>query len=344
MRVTLVAAPLMARSGVYRSAVDLVTTARAAGHDWHAVLGVRPEAAGIPVEDDRLTERVVTEHGRHLLPAVDRLLDSDAVRSADVIVSLIPQSDMVIARRQDLLAKRRVAWVRGLPWPAVGEQHGARRVLLSAMERRALARFDDVWSTTPLLEAQLGHSGRGSIVPAGVPLLARGRSRAEAPIVFAGRLSTEKGADLFMQIAARTGVDARIHGTGALEAELHRASPPNLAWGGWRAAGDIWADAGVCVVPSHRDAFGRTPVEAASAGVPVVMSDQVGVAPLLYTDTELRDQLVLPIGEPDRWDAAIRRLRQDDLFRRRVVEHGWANAQHLTIEASFHAAVSAMQN
>jgi glycosyltransferase involved in cell wall biosynthesis len=344
MRVVLVAAPLMARSGVYRSALDLVAAARSAGHDWHAVLGVRPEAAGTPSDDPNVIERPIAEHGTGVLDAVDRLVrDSGLLTTADAVVSMIPQSDMVLARHPEFF--RRIAWVRGLPWPAAGEQHPVRRALLTTLERRALRHMDDVWSTTPLLEAQLGRSGRGHVVPAGVrPLDAVAAVRHDGPLVFAGRLSGEKGADRFLGIAARTGLDARIHGTGALEAELRRASPANLEWGGWRAADEIWADAGVCLVPSLRDAFGRTPVEAATAGVPVVLSDQVGAAELLYTDPALRAHFVLPVDDAAAWDRAVTDLRREPDLHAEAAEHVARNARELTVDASVRAAIAALAN
>lgn len=342
MRVALVAAPLMARSGVYRSAHDLVGAARARGLDWTALIGVRPEAAGAVAHSPGVTETTVSRHGVDVLRDVHRIVHTDPdVRRADVVISLVPQSDMVLAASRALRHGPRIAWVRGLPWPASGEQTGARRLLLATLESRALRRLDDVWATSPSLADQVSRVREPVIVPAGVPGLPRtSTGEQEGPLVWAGRLSVEKGPGEFLDLVRRVGGPARLHGSGPLDAELRARRPDGLDWAGWLPPERLWRDAGMAVTTSHRDAFGRSPVEAASAGVPVLLSDGTGAAPALYTDPELRRRFVLPLRDHAAWDSAVRDLRRDPDLRRRVSDHVHSTASELTIDRSLDAALS----
>lgn len=345
MRVALVAAPLMARSGVHRSAHDLVAAARARGLPWTALLGMRPDAAGAPIDAPGVTETMLVRHGVDVLREVHRAVHADPdVRRADVVVSLVPQSDMVVAASRALRHSPRVAWVRGLPWPAAGEQRGLRRRLLTALESRALRTLDDVWATSPLLAGQVSRARVPAIVPAGVPGLPRtSHGDQEGPLVWAGRLSVEKGPGEYLDLVRRVGGPARLHGSGPMEDGLRRRRIPGLDWAGWLPAERLWRDAGIAVTTSYRDAFGRSPVEAASAGVPVLLSDGTGAAPALYVDPELRRRFVLPLGDHDAWDSAVRDLRGDADLRRRVSDHVHANASELTIERSLDHALQRLR-
>ncbi|WP_058724222.1 glycosyltransferase family 4 protein [Curtobacterium luteum] len=336
MSVVIVAAPLMARSGVYHSTIDLVRTARASGEDWRALIAVRPGAGGARTRQSGVTEVDIAERGAALLSALDELL-ARHVDPGDTVITMVPQSDIAASRTD--IPVRHVAWVRGLPWPGTGEQGRVRSAVLRHLETRALRRADDVWATSPLLADQIRSARDAVIVPAGVPLLDRSDDgSASGPLRWAGRLSVEKGPAEFVEIVRRTGFDATVHGEGPLRESLLRGAPPTIRWEGWADPRSIWSGSGTALCTSHRDAFGRSPVEAASAGLPVVLSDQTGVAPFLFTDRELSDRFVLPVTATDAWVDAVRSLATDAALRRRVSDHVHANAQGLSIEASFHAA------
>lgn len=342
MRVALVAAPLAARSGIYRSAHDLVAEARSRGLPWTALLGVRPEAAGPALRAPGVAEVVLDRHGLDVLRDIRRVVHADrGVRSADVIVSLVPQSDMIVASSGVLADRLRVAWIRGLPWPAAGEQGGLRTSLLRRLESRALRGLDDVWATSPLLVDQVSAARQAALVPAGVPGLPRTSrgERGDGPLVWAGRLSIEKGAREFVDLVRRVGGPARLHGSGPLEDELRADAPTGLEWAGWVAPDRLWHDASVALTTSRRDAFGRSPVEAATAGVPVILSEGTGVAGSLFTDAELHRRFVLPLGDHAAWDAAVRDLRGDADLRRRVSDHVHDTASALTTPRSLDAAL-----
>ncbi|WP_345376205.1 glycosyltransferase [Frondihabitans cladoniiphilus] len=327
---------MTARSGVYRSCVDLVASARSRGLDWTGEIAVRPGAAGASVEAEGVRETQLSEHGRAVVPAIRGLLRaSPAVRGADVVITLISQSDMAMASCRDLAAKH-VAWVRGLPWPDRGEQTFPRRLLLRRLEARALRRADDVWATSSILARSVAEVRLPCLVPAGVPSrprLSTGES-AEGPIVWAGRLTADKGVSEFLELARTIDHPARLQGAGPLDGLVRRTAPSSLEIAGWGAPDSLWHDAAVYVSTSRREAYGRCAVEAAQAGVPLVLSDQVGVGPQLITDPDLRRRFLLPLARPHLWGTAIEGLLSDRRLRRRLSDHVVANASSLSIHGS----------
>ena len=342
LRVCFVAAPLMARSGVYRSTLDLVAEARSRGLDWSAVVGLRPTAAGISSPAAGVREVEVLQHGLGVVDEVARLLlDSPEVREADVVVTLVTQSDVAAARLRSELGPAWVAWVRGLPWPARGEQTLLRRHVLRLVETRALRAAADVWATTPVLADAVAAARRPELVPAGVPAAPRlSRGEASGRLVWAARLDVDKRPRAFADLVAATGVPGAMYGHGPLEAELRREAPVGLSVRGWADPAALWADAAVFVGTASREAFGRSAVEAALAGVPVVLGDAYGAAPLLVTDDELRRRFVLPVGDPRPWATAVRDLVGDADLRRRLSDHVHANASALTIGRSVDAVLA----
>jgi glycosyltransferase involved in cell wall biosynthesis len=337
-RVCLVAMPLMARSGVYRSTYDLVGQARAAGHDWTAVVGIRPGASGsAPADADGVREVAVTRHGRGVVDEVAEVLRSTPeVQRADHVVTLITQSDVAMARTRREVPGRWACWVRGLPWPDAGEQTFVRRQLLRRLETSALRKADDVWATTEVLAAQIASARRAAIVPAGVPAAPRtshGES-SDAPLVWAGRVDDDKRPGFFVEVVEALGARGRVVGEGPLVERLRATSPASVEWTGWRDPGELWSDASLYLGTSRREAFGRSAVEAAQAGLPMVLTDQYGAAPLLFTEPDLRKRFVVGVDDLPAWTTAVRALLDDAGLRREVSDHVWANAQQLTISAS----------
>lgn len=98
----------------------------------------------------------------------------------------------------------------------------------------------------------------------------------DAPFLFVGRLSTEKGPALFAEAAQRAGVPACFVGDGPLRAELERRAPA-AQFTGWLDARRVGAQirkARALVFPSlWYETFGLSVYEAMSQGVPVIVSD-----------------------------------------------------------------------
>ena len=336
-RVALVAIPLMARSGVYRSAHDLVRAATDQGLEWSALLGMRPDAPGSPIDTPGVREFTFDRHGTSSLRDIASLIDSSAeVQDADVVITLISQSDIAMARTQRRRDTAWVAWVRGKPWPAAGEQSSLRRLLLMALETKALRRADEVWATTPVLASEFESARRAVIVPAGIAAMTRVSwgDDGELPLVWAGRVDIDKRPELFLEVIQRSGHRGRIYGEGPLTAELRARNVDGVEWAGWASAESLWNDASIYVGTSAREAFGRSAVEAASAGLPVILASDYGAAPLLFTDPQLSKLCVVDSSDPSVWASAVQKLIEDAGLRRTVSDHVNQNAAALTIDAS----------
>lgn len=343
MKVTFVASPLVARTGVYRSARELVTEGRRQGRDWNLLLGVSRTASGdYPDDDPSWVSELPWEPGG--LGGVRRfahhLRSLPGVALSDVVVSLIPQTDMALS----ITDLPWVAYTRGLPWPLRGEVGSARALLWRSLERSALRRATEVWATTPILRDALELRRDVRLVPAGIRPVPRqwDGSGDRDTVVWAARYDEDKNPDLLL--AAMTGSAARavMYGSGPLENRLRDAAPPTVTVGGWVASQRLWDGALAYVGTSHREAFGRSAVEAAMSGIPVVIADTFGSAPLLYTDPELSRRFVLPLGDPAPWASAIEALRTDETLRRRVSDHLVENAGKLTVTASARSVTAAL--
>lgn len=332
-RICFVAAPLIARSGVYNSTIELVTAARARGLEWTAVIGTSANAAGSPALLPGVREFEMEPSGVFGVRSLSRRLrKTPELVGADLVVSMVPQSDMALA----LTRRPWVAYLRGLPWPAAGESSALRSALWRTMERVALRRAREVWATTRILAAETG-AGVDRLVPPGLmppATVPRGPGSPASDVVWAARFSEDKNPTLFLE--SMTGVDApgAMYGTGPLEQQVRGRAPSNVEVRGWRSRDEIWESARAFVGTSHREAFGRSAVEAAMLGIPVVLSDVFGCAEMLYTDDVLRKALVLSTADTARWREAIVRLTSDDELHARASAHLRANASRLTIDSA----------
>jgi glycosyltransferase involved in cell wall biosynthesis len=96
-------------------------------------------------------------------------------------------------------------------------------------------------------------------------------------IGFVGRLSPEKGPDLFCEIARQVGSDDvswHVYGDGVMRAELESRYSGSVHFHGLaRDMADVWPTLGLLVMPSRAEGLPLASIEALSAGVPVIASD-----------------------------------------------------------------------
>jgi glycosyltransferase involved in cell wall biosynthesis len=204
---------------------------------------------------------------------------------------------------------------------------GRRNRLYEWLQERAFRRFDAVVAVSRPLADLL--SARGvpgarlrtivnAWLPSGAPL-ARLEARArlgvdpDRPrIGWVGRLSAEKGADLFVEALAQLDdrtVAASVVGTGPLLAALERRAArlglaDRLSFHGIVPdAGRLMAAFDVFVLSSRTEGTPIVLFEAVAAGVPVVAT-AVGGVPDVVTDTEAA---LVPAGEARALAAAIAR-------------------------------------
>lgn len=331
-RVCFIAAPLIARSGVYNSTVELVRAARAAGLDWSAVLGVSAKAGGTTIEEDGIRELVLEPSGIGGVWRLSRDLNRlPEVLAADLRVSMVPQSDMALS----LGSAPWVAYLRGLPWPAPTEAGALKTVVWRTLELLALRQAREVWATTPTLAHDVG-GVVDRLVPPGLvpPTTPSVPNKAASDVVWAARFSRDKNPELFLHALSGSGVAGVMYGSGPLEEQIRASAPANVRIGGWRSREDVWASARVYVGTSTREAFGRSAVEAAMLGIPLVVSRAFGCAEMIYTDAALARTLVLDPADVPAWTAAIRLLSTDEAFYEEVSAHVRANGALLTVESA----------
>lgn len=162
---------------------------------------------------------------------------------------------------------------------------------------------DGGWTRTPI-----------DVVPLGVSLPDADGAASGGYALYAGRLSPEKGIDVFLDASRRAGVPAVVAGDGPL-ADTLRSTYPEARFAGHVDSTEVsrlLGSALMSVVPSI--SLENSPLgvlEAMAAGVPVVASQVGGVPELL--DHEVQGLLVPP-GDVAALSSALERLAGDTAF------------------------------
>jgi glycosyltransferase involved in cell wall biosynthesis len=125
-------------------------------------------------------------------------------------------------------------------------------------------------------------------------------------IVYAGRLSPEKGVDTLILAAALGGYEVDIAGDGPARAELERGAPANVRFHGRLAKADLHdlvRGAAVAAVPSRwHENQPMAVLEAFACGVPVVATELGGLPELVDAGV---DGEIVPAGDPAALAAAL---------------------------------------
>lgn len=142
------------------------------------------------------------------------------------------------------------------------------------------------------------------------------RTRAEdnGDLVFLGRLSPEKGADIFLEAARRQALSAVVVGDGPLLESL-AASYPEARFLGWQdseGVDRVFRSARALVFPSRwYETFGLTVLEALGYGLPIVVSDACAAADFVTSD----NGWLFPDGDIDALGALLCRLQDNSVVR-----------------------------
>jgi glycosyltransferase involved in cell wall biosynthesis len=136
-----------------------------------------------------------------------------------------------------------------------------------------------------------------------------------------GRMVREKGIEEFVSVAGALSAKARFVWVGPPDDSKADAVGLAAEHGEVRFAGvrhdmpEVYAALDVFVLPSWREGFSRSGMEAAATGLPMVLSDIRGCRELGQHDREL---LLVPPRDPDALTAAVSRLVDDDDLRDRL--------------------------
>ncbi len=167
-------------------------------------------------------------------------------------------------------------------------------------------------------------------------------------VVYLGRLAPEKGISLLLEAwhPEDHGLELVVVGSGPQEPQLRAMAPPRVRFHGQLPADEVRAlllRARALVFPSlWYEGQGLVALEAAAAGLPVVLSD-LGVMSALFAPHA--DELLFAPGDPVALRDALARLGDDDFVQcagqltRRVYEQRYTHQRALERLESVYAAV-----
>jgi glycosyltransferase involved in cell wall biosynthesis/predicted metal-dependent phosphoesterase TrpH len=166
------------------------------------------------------------------------------------------------------------------------------------------------------------------------------RTREDSPeridVLYAGRVTREKGADLLAEAFLRAREqDPRLRlvlvGGGPEEQRLRERVGEHAELRGWLDGRDLaraYADADVFLFPSRTDTFGQVVLEAQASGVPVVAVAEGGPLSLI----EHRSSGLLCAPDPRVLAGALVELAASPKLRERIAQGGLAAVQERTWE------------
>jgi glycosyltransferase involved in cell wall biosynthesis len=230
-------------------------------------------------------------------------------------------------------------------WGMANRRRLLKQLSLRLVERRVLGRaaFIHYTSEQERLEAEeAGVMARAAVIPLGVDTTEFQRlpgperfyekfpqAAGRDVVLFLSRLDGKKGLDLLLPVfaalrrsepnallvVAGAGDEAFTGGLSGLAARLGAAD--HIIWAGFLSGQEklsALAAASVFALPSRSENFGIAVVEAMAAGLPCVLSDQIGIAPDV---DRLEAGLVVPC-EADALASALGRLLADSQLRARL--------------------------
>lgn len=184
------------------------------------------------------------------------------------------------------------------------------------LARAALRRAREVIAVSEALAEEARELGASSsrVIPNGVEIPATLEAEATpAEVLFAGRLSEEKGIEDLLEAAS--GLRLVVAGDGPLRGKV----PDALGFVPREELGRLYDRAAVVVCPSRREGFGLTCAEAMAHGRPVVASAVGGLTELVEHEVT---GLLVPPRDPVALRAAIDRLLADSDLRARLGAEG----------------------
>jgi len=158
--------------------------------------------------------------------------------------------------------------------------------------------------------------------PAGTPM-----------VLLASRMLYDKGVEDFVRAAERVkqqGIEARFVLVGDTDAENPAGIPADTLqrwddeaavewWGRREDMPTVYAGANIVVLPSHREGFPKTLIEAAACGRAVITTDVPGCRDAIEPG---KSGLLVPASDPQALAAAMIRLIKDSDLRLRMGEAG----------------------
>ncbi len=295
-----------ASGGRWQVVCDYSRLLSAQGHRVLMLLGRRQrlDAARLP---PGVEVALIDNHGHYDLLAAWRL--------RRLLVGFAPQLAVAHCSRSVALLKRALG--DRAPVLAVSHSHKIRRLLPAdacvALNQAIRARFAMAANGKPCF-----------VIPNGVQIDARqapGRRQSHRPLRIAalGRFDPVKGFDVFIDALALLKESGRqfqavLGGAGAEQRALHslaaaRGLAAQLTFPGWVEDVDrFYTEADILCIPARSDAFGLTPLQAARAGTPMVLSNAEGHRDMFEPG---REALYADVGDGRQTADQLARLMDD---------------------------------
>ena len=169
-----------------------------------------------------------------------------------------------------------------------GEQSRGLLSLYCWLDRHSAQWSQQVFAVSPQIAAQLPDSTQlidnfVDIPPTITQLPARNRGQ----IAFVGRLSHEKGPDLFLRMALLfPRQQFHLYGCGPMRAKLSEGAPSNAHFHGYvNDMATIWPRIGLLVMPSRQEGLPMAALEAMARGIPV-LATRVGALDQVIQDQQ----------------------------------------------------------
>jgi glycosyltransferase involved in cell wall biosynthesis len=326
VRVLVVAAPFVSRAGVYTSLRRTLPVVRDAGIGVGVLWSSRVPGGELPgdwvlrVEEPRfsaLRQRTLTRQVR------------DATKSwkPDVLLSVLPQSDMACAKVASKLNISWIAMIRGRPFPTGKEASVLKKIVWQTSVRRAYRSATMRIAVSADLAEEV-REGIGvnvdEIVYNGVDLDGypfRSRTSAQPRVGFVGRLTDAKAPLVLCDVARILDRPVEIIGDGPLKDRLETiaAGDPLIHLRGWLPSAQAMQEIDILVVPSLREAFGNVILEAGASGATLVARRSGGVPEILERDELLRTYCQVPEhADAADFATAVQRLLDDDDLRTEI--------------------------
>ncbi|MGW8310980.1 MAG: glycosyltransferase family 4 protein [Thiogranum sp.] len=310
------------------------------GHRVLLLLGRRhlPDAGPLP---SGVEVRIVDNRGHYDYPAAWRLRRGLSVFRPRIALAHCSRSVALLRR----------ALPSGTPLLAVSHSAKVKRLVPAdacvALNRAIRKRFERISGGKPCY-----------VVPNGIPVDA---SRPPGPqqsgrlpkIAALGRFDAVKGFDIFVEALGMLGREGRnfravLGGAGARQQALeNRVAALGLSqrvtFPGWVTDVDnFFATADVLCVPARSDAFGLTPLQAAAAGVPLVLSTAEGHRDMFVPEVEA---LYAEVGDIGRTAAQIARILDDPGLAERLRQAAFRKvASHYSTAAVGEKVIEAIEN
>ncbi len=302
VRVLIVAAPFISQGGVYTSLQRTIPRLQGEGLEVGVVWGSRAPGGDLP--GDFVVRLGEPSHplrrGRALRAGIERAVDEFR---PDVLLSVLPQSDVACAHVHRRRGVPWIAMIRGRPYPTGPQASLLKQVAWRLAVRRAYNASTLTIAISRGLAAETERALRVSvdrILYNGVDIDAfpvrEADPRRPLRIGFVGQLVEGKAPGLVAELADRLDREVAIIGDGPLRADLDELAraDPRISMKGWLSPREAMSSLDILIVPSLHEGLGNVVLEAGASRVAVVARTVGGIPEIIGSDTRLRELSLVP--------------------------------------------------